>query len=526
MKASVLLRYCYLDLFADGVRLVPILQIFFLATCATVYLFSKGLPEHQKYLRIQELENNPGARSLHILGNSGIRTGRMSPIDYSSLESKVKSEIGYAIQDIFPDHGKVNMKLKSHGSRDFKPVIGKVLNDRDLSLVGQKIVGGTTFSHDLFMKNSADSSNEPSIRIILGMRFKSAYPNEDCSSFTGKFDGLDGVIPRIVPVCELANDQIDESDFYVFKSDLDRAFAIASEESKKSHAVHVRLSPVLLRNQFFKEWCSLSDLRTPYDIGKSDDMVLARLIHLPGPGSQSKFGWDLLLDTARKHKDFPPKAVIEIVELFNPETASKSDTYMPESINGMYIFVNDVQSLSLVKSVFINWLDEVTQKLGDKPNIGATTAFIENPVTLRLVEEIDKGASQSRQLVSVFIFSLDLLVVISFLITGFVRVQVTKSVLGLLRMMGASQWDLIVITFCQNLILGLFGLASGYVLGYLILTGYFSLRGVPLVVFWNSYFIFTSLYSFFIGLISMACAASLSAFWISFESPAQLINSH
>jgi ABC-type antimicrobial peptide transport system permease subunit len=93
-------------------------------------------------------------------------------------------------------------------------------------------------------------------------------------------------------------------------------------------------------------------------------------------------------------------------------------------------------------------------------------------------------------------------------------------------MMGASRYDLIAVTLCQNLMLGLMGLGIGYIIGYSTLILYFSVHGVPLEVFANPYFVLTSMLSFVLGLLFMAAAASGSAIMVSFESPARLINTH
>lgn len=534
MKTTVLLRYCWTDLFSEGVRLVPLLQLILLTCCATVYLFSKGLPEHQKYLRLQELTNNPGARSLHIVGNSGsLGSGRMYRADYDSLEKKLASAVGpKIIETMIPDHGKIEITFRSGGRSDNTRFKGRILNDKDTSLIGQKLSNGKMVTSERLRDASIEVAGKEQLFIILGRRFRADIPDGDVSRLIGQFDGLDWWIPEIVPLCELVNDQMDQAHFYVFKSQIDRIFSKAVEESKVSHSVNVRISPILLENTFFREWCAKLDIRSPVPYDKEGDLWVARLTQLPGPGAMSQFAWKSLLKLCQNKPDYPIGAILEVESLHASEVVASGMIYRPEALDGMYIVVRDVQDLSAVKKIFLEWLNEVTthlkaaSKSENKGNLGAITAFIENPITVRLVEEIDRGASQSRQLVTLFIVSLEVLVVISFLITGIVRVQVTKSVLGLLRMMGASRYDLIAVTLCQNLMLGLIGLGVGYIIGYSTLILYFSAHDVPLAVFANSYFVLTSLLSFIVGLVFMAVAASVSAIMVSFESPSQLINTH
>jgi len=534
MKTTVLLRYCWTDLFSESVRLVPALQLVLLASCATVYLFSKGLPEHQKYLRLQELANNPGARSLHIVGNSGsLGTGRMQRSDYESLEKKLGSVVGSGIiEAMIPDHGKLEITFRSSKRTNNTRFKGKILNDQDTSLIGQKLVDGQIMTTEMLRGGLDDVAGKDKLPIILGRRFRSDIPDGDLSDLIGQFDGLDWWIPEIAPFCELVNEQVDQMHFYVFKSHVDHFFKKAINESKISHSVNVLISPDLLVNKPFRDWCAKLDIRAPVTYDKRGDLWVARLTQLPGPDAMSKFAWASLLKSARDTLGFPAGAILDVESLNASEDVSSGLMYHPEALDGMFIVVRDVQYLSLVKKAFLDWLDGVTDQLKaeskseSKEFLGATTAFIENPITVRLVEEIDRGASQSRQLVTLFIVSLDVLVIISFLITGIVRVQVTKSVLGLLRMMGASRYDLIAVTLCQNLMLGLMGLGIGYIIGYSTLILYFSVHGVPLAVFANPYFVLTSMLSFVLGLLFMAAAASGSAIMVSFESPARLINTH
>ncbi len=534
MKTTVLLRYCWTDLFSESVRLVPALQLVLLASCATVYLFSKGLPEHQKYLRLQELANNPGSRSLHIIGCSGLLgSGQMLRKDYDSLEEKMRTDIGTEIiERIVPDHGQIDITFRSGYRNDNLKFKGTVLDDNDVSLIGQKLSDGNTFTAEMLQEVLNKSHDNEKLSIVLGRRFKSDIPEGDISQLNGQLEGLDYVIPEIIPFCELANEQMDQSLFYVFKGQFDKIFKRITLESQTSHSVNIRISALLLESDFFANWRSKFDIGPPVPYDKVGGLLVSRLTQLPGPGAMSKFGWKSLLEGARTDKNFPKGSVLEMEDLHAPEAVSGGLIYRPETLDGMYIVVRDIQHLSLVKKTFLGWLDEVTNRLRseskivDKANLGATTAFIENPITVRLVEEIDRGASHSRQLVTLFIVSLDVLVIISFLITGIVRVQVTKSVLGLLRMMGASRYDLIAVTLCQNLMLGLMGLGIGYIIGYSTLILYFSVHGVPLAVFANPYFVLTSMLSFVLGLLFIAAAASGSAIMVSFESPARLINTH
>ena len=139
MRLKLLLHYCKSDLFSPQIRYTTMLLLLILVFASMIGTICRGLPKYYEYKRTHELEQRPGALTLHFVAPP---FGSFSKEQYESLKKAFEPlKNNKAITEIFPNI-QISIESKIANSGLLYKFKGRMLQDNDVSLIGEFLING------------------------------------------------------------------------------------------------------------------------------------------------------------------------------------------------------------------------------------------------------------------------------------------------------------------------------------------------------------------------------------------------
>jgi ABC-type antimicrobial peptide transport system permease subunit len=523
MRPTLLYHYCKSDLFSSQVRYTTIFLLLILIFASMIGAICGGLPKYYEYIRTHELEQRHGALTLHFVAPPFVS---FSDDQFETLKKAFEPlKKNNAITEIFPniqfsvdcDIAKSNLVLK---------IKGRMIEDNDVSLIGEVLKSGEKIKNiDYLLPASATSSDSSqTIPVIIDKKFRSVLKQKGDGPFSCNFS-KDSTIFNLKVVAELEHEQEDECYFYVRKSSMDLIRAKAVANSIKSNSIDVLgLNKNAVNKREFKDWCKTNNYRSPYESISVDGKSVIRLSLSNNQSYQSNSNWAECLVKIEKIFELP-KNSLSIVN-YTGKTTTNYELKNYGSISGMFVNVRQIKNLRNVEKIFLEWRESQAGVDGRDNGIYMGLPKLENPVMIRLVEEVDESTKNSKTIVFLCLCGLLGVLVLCFGTMIYTRIEQKKSEIGLLRMMGGSRFTIQGITILQTFILGFFGIMIGLFIGIFVFSLYLYLNNMPFSTVFNNEFVIYLLVSALGCLISMVLASIVACYMASIQSPSQLINSH
>ena len=523
MRPKLLFHYCKSDLFSSQVRYTTMFLLLILVFASMIGAICGGLPKYYEYIRTNELEQRHGALTLYFVAPPFVS---FSDDQYESLKKafeplKNKNEI----TEIFPniqfsvdcEIAKSNLVLK---------IKGRVIEDNDVSLIGEVLKSGEKIKNINYVLPVSDISSEsiPTVPVIIDKKFRSVLKQKGDGPFVCNFS-KDSTIFNLQVVAELEHEQEDECYFYVKKSYMDRIHKKAVENSIKSNSIDISgLNKNAVNKKEFKDWCKTNNYRSPYETVSVEEKTAIRLSLSKNQSYQSKSDWDDTLVKIEKIFELP-KNSLSIVNYIS-KTTTNYELKNYGSISGMIVNVKQIKDLRNIEKAFLVWRESQAGIDGKDNGIYMGLPKLENPVMIRLVEEVDEGTKNSKTIVLLCLCGLLIILILCFGTMIYTRIEQKKSEIGLLRMMGGSRFTIQLITILQTIIVGFFGIMTGVFIGIFAFSLFLYLKNMPFSTVFNNEFVIYLLVSAFGCLISMVFASVAACYFASIKSPSQLINAH
>ena len=523
MRLKLLFHYCKSDIFSPQVRYTTMLLLLILVFASMIGTICRGLPKYYEYIRTHELEQRQGALTLHFVAPP---FGSFSKEQYESLKKEFELlKNNKAITEIFPNI-QISIESKIANSDLLFKFKGRVLEDNDVSLIGEALNNGKKLSKiDNDWSASINTSDSvETIPVIIGKKFRSDLKQTGNGPFRCNFS-KDFTIFNLQVIAELEHEQEDLCSFYVSKSHMDRIHEIAVANSINSNAINIAgLNKDAVKKKEFKDWCKTNNYRTPYESVSRDGHPAIRLKLFDEQRYHSKSDWDKTLVMIEEFFKLPPKT-LSIVDFFG-QTSSNYELNNYGSIAGMFVNVHQIKDLRSVEKVFLGWQVSQAGISGKANGVYMGLPKLENPVMIRLVEEVDEGTKNSKTIVALCLWGLLGILILCFGTMIYTRIEQKKSEIGLLRMMGGSRFTIQTITILQTIIIGFFGIISGVFIGMFIFSSYLYFNNMPFSIVFDNEFVIYLLVSALSCLISMVLASIAACYFASIKSPSQLINAH
>ena len=523
MRLKLLLHYCKSDLFSPQIRYTTMLLLLILVFASMIGTICRGLPKYYEYKRTHELEQRPGALTLHFVAPP---FGSFSKEQYESLKKAFEPlKNNKAITEIFPNI-QISIESKIANSGLLYKFKGRMLQDNDVSLIGEFLINGKKLNKidNDWSATIISADSVETIPVIIGKKFLSDLKQTGNGPFRCNFS-KDSTIFNLQVIAELEHEQEDLCSFYVSKSHMDRIHEKAVANSINSNAINILgLYKDAVKNDEFKEWCDKYNYRTPYESVSSDGQPAIRLKLFNEQRYQSKSEWD---ETLLKIEDFfelHPRS-LSIIDFFG-QTSSNYELNNYGSIAGMFVNVHQIKDLRSVEKVFLGWQVSQAGISGKENGVYMGLPKLENSVMIRLVEEVDEGTKNSKTIVALCLWGLLGVLILCFGTMIYTRIEQKKSEIGLLRMMGGSRFTIQTITILQTIIIGFFGIISGVFIGMFIFSSYLYFNNMPFSIVFDNEFVIYLLVSALSCLISMVLASLAACYFASIKSPSQLINAH
>jgi len=306
MRTSLLLKYCGSDLFSRRVRTSSLFLFGILLLASCVATVCRGLPEFYHFIRNKQLEQKPGALTLHFVAPL---LGSFNKNDYDSLVEKfsplVKDKI---VSSIFPNH-KVNLEAQLGDKDLYLTISGRIISDKDISLFGELLVDGSFVSdNNPSWKISSDINKIANVvPVIVGKRFRKVLQQHN-NIINCKFPNASTNFNLFV-IGELADDQSDSGFFYGQKSLFDKLYGLAKERAKKYKTVLITGFPIdATENKVFIQWALRNNFRAPYvaSSGNKPELDVINLTNLSEDSFYSAQEWNDVLNRISKELNLIP----------------------------------------------------------------------------------------------------------------------------------------------------------------------------------------------------------------------------
>ena len=510
MRPTLLFHYCKSDLFSPQVRYTSLLLLTILFFASTIGTICVGLPEFYDYKRKHELEQRPGALTLHF---SAPPLASFGSEQYRSLKNSFELKCKESVE-VFANY-QVNLECAIDNTKLRLKINGRILDDNDTSLIGEDLVsGGKVKNMDLFcIKGSVSYGSDDNVPVIISNKFRIAFKQKGNGPFICRFNN-DNTKFNLMVVAELKHEQPDDNWFYVPKSYMDSIHAKAMAKSITSNEITISgLEDNACNDPKFIEWCRVRKYQTPYESGLDVKLAGER---------KSNSVWDAELSEISK---FFLKSTLKIKEYSNiSSTNNELNNY--KSISGMFVNVGQIKDLRNVEEVFNSWRESQAGIDGKENGEYMGLPKLENPVMIRLVQEVDEGTKILKFIVTYFLWSLLGILILCFGTMIYTRIEQKKSEIGLLRMMGGSRFTIQGITVLQTFILGFLGIAMGVCMGMISFSVFLFRYNIPFNTVFDHDFAIRLLISSFGCLIFMVIASIAACYFASIKSPSQLINAH